>query len=225
MESNELHGCPTRTWLRKTAKHEAGHLLILWLLDRYAVACITTDEGGLTKALDEHDTKETPHQRILYAMAGMVLAGDFDLLSDLRQHATKPDYFDKYSDSHYVAEALPLIGGDPAFVLNQFHDIILRLGGRFRKAHRQVTKLLQKNRQITFDTIHGLFSQWDVEYGLEIRPKSDIVCRIIARAFRWPMPRGRFIGWDFKPLPVDYVAPARMGLMELAEQVKRQVAG
>jgi len=37
------------------------------------------------------------------------------------------------------------------------------------------------------------------------------------------MPRGKFIGWDFKPLPVGYVAPVRMGLMELAERVKGQL--
>lgn len=196
---------------------------MLWLLDHYAVACIITDEGGLTKALDEPGAKETPHQRMLYAMAGMVLAGDFDLLNDLRQHATEPDYFDKYSDSHYVAEALPHIGGDPAIVLSQFHDIILRLSSRFRKAHRQATKLLLEKQKIAFDTIHGLFSHWDTEYGLVSRPKSDLVCRMIARAFRWSMPRGRFIGWDFKPLPVGYVAPARMELMELAVRVKRQV--
>ena len=177
----------------------------------------------MTKALDEPDTKETPHQRILYAMAGMVLAGDFDLLSDLRKHATKPDYFDKFTDSHYATEALPLIGGDPAMVLNQFHYIILRLGSRFRNVHRQATTLLLGKRKIAFDTIHNLFSQWDVEYGLVSRPKSDIVCRIIARAFRWPMPRGRFIGWDFKPLPAGYVAPKRIGLMELAKIIRGKV--
>lgn len=37
---------------------------------------------------------ETPHQRILYAMSGIVLGGDYDLLSDLRQHVTEPDYFE-----------------------------------------------------------------------------------------------------------------------------------
>jgi hypothetical protein len=199
---------------------------MLWLLERYAVACIITDEGGLTKALDDKPgEKETPHQRILYAMSGMVLAGDFDLLSDLRKHATKPDYFDKFSDSHYAAKALPLIGGDPGVVLSIYQDIILRLGSRFSKAHRQATKLLLEKRKVAFDTIHSLFSQWDIEYGLVSRPKSDIVCRTIARAFRWPMPRGRFVGWDFKPLPVGFVAPARMGLIELAERVKGQVAG
>ena len=143
----------------------------------------------------------------------------------LRQHATEPGYLNPMSDSHHAAEALPLIGGDPACVLNQFHDIILRLGSRFRKAHRQATNLLLDTKQITFDTIHRLFSEWDVEYGLASRPKSDLVCRMIARSFRWRLPRGKHIGWDFKPLPAGYVAPKRMGLMELAERVKKQVAG
>ncbi|MGI5923155.1 MAG: hypothetical protein ACOX9E_04350 [Lentisphaeria bacterium] len=84
------------------------------------------------------------------------------------------------SDSYYAAEALPLIHGEPALVLNQYVHIILRLGNRFRKAHRQTTKLLLEKRVITFDTIHGLFGQWDVEYGLVSRPKSDIVCRMNA---------------------------------------------
>jgi hypothetical protein len=217
----ERHSLPTFKNLKTLARHEAGHLLMLWLLDRYAVACIITDEGGLTKALDDnHGEKETPHQHILYALAGMVLAGDFDLLSDLRQHATKPDDFDKFTDSHYASEALPLIGGDPMLVLSLYQDIILRLGSRFRKAHRQATKLLLEKHQIAFDTIHSLFSQWDAEYELDSRPKSDIVCRIIARAFHWPMPREKFIGWDFKPLPKDYMVPERMGLMELAKMVK-----
>jgi len=219
-----LHGIPSSVDTKMIARHEAGHLLMLWLLDRYAVACIITDTGGLTKALDDKSgEKETPHQRILYALGGMVLAGDFDLLSDLRIHATEPGYFNPISDSHYVAEALPHIGGDPAWVLNQFHDIILRLGSRFRKAHRQATKLLLEKREIAFDTIHDLFCQWDAEYGLVSRPKSDIVCRAIARAFRWPMPRGRFIEWDFKPLPTGYLAPARMGLMELAEIIRGKI--
>ena len=137
----------------------------------------------------------------------------------LRQHATEPGYLNPMSDSYYVAEALPLIIGVPALLLSQFQDIILRLGSRFNKAHRQATKLLLEKRKVAFDTIHSLFSQWDIEYGLVSRPKSDIVCRTIARAFRWPMPRGRFIGWDFKPLPEGFVAPARMGLIELAESI------
>ncbi|NLF61568.1 MAG: hypothetical protein GX574_10490 [Lentisphaerae bacterium] len=221
----ERHGIPAIADFTTTARHEAGHLLMLWLLDRQGVASGIADGCGLTKALDEPGAMETPHQRILYAMAGMVLGGDSDLLRDLRQHAMEPGYFDPMSDSHYVAEALPYIGGEPALVLRQFHDIILRLGSRFNKAHRQATKLLMEKRTIAFDAIHGLFSQWDVEYGLVSRPKSDIVCRMIARTFRWRLPRGRFIGWDFKPLPEGYEAPTRMGLMELVEMVKGQVAG
>ena len=143
----------------------------------------------------------------------------------LRQHATEPGYLNPMSDSYYVAEALPLIIGVPALLLSQFQDIILRLGSRFNKAHRQATKLLRETQAIAFDTIHELFSQWDVEFGLESRPKSDIVCRMIAKAFRWRLPRGKHIGWDFKPLPDGYVAPRRAGLRELMEMVQEQLQG
>ncbi|HRR42560.1 MAG TPA: hypothetical protein P5244_15110 [Syntrophales bacterium] len=209
--------------LTTTARHEAGHLLMLWLLDRQGFACGIADGCGMTKALDAPGEKETPHQHILYAMAGMVLSGDFDQLNDLRQHATGPDYFDRFTDSHYVAEALPHIGGDPSMVLSQFHDIILRLGSRFRKAHRLATMLLLEKREIAFDTLYSLFSEWDAAYGLVSRPKSDIVCRTIARAFRWRIPRGKFIGWDFKPLPEGYVTRKRKGMMEQVEMVQGQM--
>jgi len=110
-------------------------------------------------------------------------------------------------------------------VLSQFTDVILRLGNRFRKAHNQAARLLCERGVIAFDIIHGMFCQWDENYGLVDRPKSDLVCRSVTRTFRWHMPHGCLIGWDFKPLPEGYVAPARMGLAELAERVKGQVTG
>jgi len=91
-------------------------------------------------------------------------------------------------------------------VLSQFTDVILRLGNRFRKAHNQAARLLQKRGAIAFDTIHGMFCQWDADYDLVARPKSDLVCRAVARTFRWRMPRGKHVGWEFKPLPVGVVA-------------------
>jgi hypothetical protein len=112
--------------------------------------------------------------------------------------------------------------GDPAVVLSQFSDVILPMGNRFRKAHNQAARLLQERGAIAFDTIYGMFCQWDEDYGLVDRPKSDVVCRAVARTFRWRMPRGCLIGWDFKPLPEGFVAPGRMGLAELAEMVKEQ---
>jgi len=67
-----------------------------------------------------------------------------------------------------------------------------------------------------------MLCQWDVDYELVARPKSDLVCRAVARTFRWRMSRGQFIGWDFKPLPVGYVVPGQMGLIELSKRVKGQ---
>jgi len=39
------------------------------------------------------------------------------------------------------------------------------------------------------------------------------------------MPRGKFIGWDFKPLPEGYVVPRRAGLRELIEMDREQIQG
>lgn len=205
LDLSRSNNCSKNNTVRVTALHEAGHLLMLWLLNRYAIACEIVDGCGITKALDEPGEKETPHPRILYAMSGMVLAGDFELLSDLKRHAMEPDYFDPMSDSDYVVEALPHIDGEPVMVFSQFTDVILRLGNRFRKAHNQAARLLRERGAIAFDTIHGMFGQWDVDYDLMVRPKSDLVCRAVARTFRWRMPRGCLIGWDFKPLPKRYV--------------------
>ena len=103
---------------------------------------------------------------------------------------------------------------------NRNAAVILRLGNRFRKAHNQAARLLREKGAIAFDTTHGIFCQWDEDYDLVARPKSDLVCRTVARTFRWRMPCGCFVGWDFKPLPAGFVAPERMGLVELAERVK-----
>lgn len=120
MQERELHGIAADKSLLALASHEAGHLLMLWLLDRYAIACGIVDGCGITKSLDEPGEKETPHQRILYAMSGMVLAGEFELLGELRQHTSDTGYFYPMSDSHYVVGALPHIDGEPAVVLSQF---------------------------------------------------------------------------------------------------------
>jgi len=37
------------------------------------------------------------------------------------------------------------------------------------------------------------------------------------------MPRERFIGWDFKPLPEGFIAPAKLALQELAKRVKDEL--
>ena len=39
MQERELHGIAADKSLLALASHEAGHLLMLWLLDRYAIAC------------------------------------------------------------------------------------------------------------------------------------------------------------------------------------------
>jgi hypothetical protein len=208
--------------LNTLARHEAGHLLMLWLLDCNAAGCIIAEGGGLVMPVAEPGKHEMSHMRILRYMAGMVLADQHDVFNRLHQHATEPDYFTPLCDSHHIADALRGVNGDPNVRLNQYRDIILSLGSRFRKAHIQATKLILEQQIIVLDAIYELFGQWTAEYDQSIQPNSDVVCRAIARAFRWPMPRGKFIGWDFKPLPEGFVAPKRAELRELMERVREQ---
>ena len=55
-------------------------------------------------------------------------------------------------------------------------------------------RLASDMQVIVFDTICGMFRDWDVGCGLVDQPKSDVVCGAVARAFYWPTPRGPFIG-------------------------------
>lgn len=219
MSERELHGFAADKRLCALAHHEAGHLLMLWLLDRYALARGIVDGCGITKALDEPGVNETLYQHILHTLSGMILSGDWATFHALWLHAADPSYFDPMSDSHHVAKALVYLDADPTMVLSMYADVTLRLGNRFCKAHNQAARLLRARGAISFDTIHGMFCRWDEDYGLTVRPKSDVVCRAIAKEYRRRMPRERFIGWDFKPLPEGYAAPERMGLMALAKRV------
>ncbi len=67
-----------------------------------------------------------------------------------------------------------------------------------------------------------MFGKWDVEYGFDKRPKSDVVMRTLAREFDWKMPKCRWLGWDLKPLEKwEY---KRLTLTELAMKVKNDIS-
>ena len=52
----ERHGIPAIVDLTSLARHEAGHLLMLWLLACYA-ASVSADGCGVTQVLDEFAAK------------------------------------------------------------------------------------------------------------------------------------------------------------------------
>ena len=99
--TKELHGYGTRAWLRKVAKHEAGHALMLWLLDQYLAGVYICEDGGVTMQVAFPARKMThPSQHLLYTIAGMVMTYDHDVIDDLRAHVDTPDYFAKETDSY-----------------------------------------------------------------------------------------------------------------------------
>jgi hypothetical protein len=61
----------------------------------------------------------------------MILSSNVTSLHGLRLHATAADYFEPMSDSHYVAEVLPNINGEPAMALNPLLAVALQLGAAF----------------------------------------------------------------------------------------------
>lgn len=91
--TRELHGYGARAWLRKVAKHEAGHALMLWLLDQYLAGIYICENGGVTMRVAFPDRKMThPSQHLLYTIAGMVMTYDHDVQRlQTALHGRKPD--------------------------------------------------------------------------------------------------------------------------------------
>lgn len=114
----ELHGFGSRAWLRKVAKHEAGHALMLWLLDQYLTGIYITEEGGITVRLDFAGREmKLPSQHLLYTLAGMVFTYDIDIIDDLRAHIDTPDYFNPETDSYVATMLVKCFTGNPVSVL------------------------------------------------------------------------------------------------------------
>ncbi len=219
--TKELHGYGTRAWLRKVAKHEGGHALMLWLLDQYLAGIYICENGGVTMRVAFPDRKMThPSQHLLYTIAGMVMTYDHDVIDDLRAHVDTPEYFAKETDSYAAAMLVRCFKANPFGVL-LFHDAAaMRLRIRFRRQYNELLDMLFKdeNHTLDFKRLHELFGKWDREAGFDKRPKSDLVMRSLKRMFKWRTPRCKWLGWDLKPLDNWKYSPP--SLMDVALQVK-----
>ncbi len=79
--------------------------------------------------------------------------------------------------------------------------VVSRMRTRFGKAFNELVDcLLQNSHLLDFKQLHELFRKWDMEYGFNKRPKSDIVMRALAREYRWRIPKCRWLGWNMQPL-------------------------
>ena len=56
----ELHGCSPEKSLKKIVKHEAGHALALWLLDRHLGGVCVLEFGGVTVSINAAKPPQVP---------------------------------------------------------------------------------------------------------------------------------------------------------------------
>ncbi len=222
----ELHGMSLPGTVRDIARHEAAHLVMLWLLDRLVLASCITKDGGVTRQLKPQGEKtETALEHILHSLAGIIGERNAEVLDDLRTHVGDIEWFAKDTDSYHVAVGIAFFRKAPDVLLNGLSEMIWQLLTRFAKNHREATKLLLENNILDFMDIFDLFEKWDAMYFQGDRPKSDLVARYIFRMFGWRLSRKDWYGWDLKPLPPDWSPRPKHTLEEIAEMVRKELAG
>jgi len=202
----ERHSFPAFGNLKDTAKHEAGHFLLNWLLEREPGALLVMEGGGAT--IDAFPQNEYPHQRMLRMLAGIVFSDDFDALDKLVEHCSVPSMFDPLSDSYWVSKTalelakhwhMPIDD-----ILAGFTIVLDELRLEFGVAAGEIAQELVERKTIPQPDCEALYRQLDAQFGMDKRPpKSDIVCRIIAKNFEWEVSEGMVMGWDFKQLQED----------------------
>jgi len=208
--------------LRKTAKHEAGHTLLLWLLGRCVTGVLVNENGGLTRSGTIGEEEMLPSCLLLRALAGMVMSCEREVVFDLRDHVDDKEYFHKDSDSRFAAEIVSCFDTPPMLVFAYHIQALTRFRTRFRKPYNElVDLLLQGNHLVDFKQAYELFGRWDLEFGFDKRPKSDFVMRALAKELKWKVPKCKWLGWDLKPLASwEYKRPT---LIEVAIKIKEQM--
>lgn len=204
----QLKGRSARPSLSAGAKHEAGHALICWLMDIPLQQVSLNRHGGVTQVVPGFTPPNfSPLAFLLLMVSGMENSYDGEVDFELREHATEPDYFVENTDSQKVAMLLSAMKEyseelEPQVLLFRLGVAAYRLRQRFRKPFAEMVALLKAEPHcIVLEQLHDLYGKWDLEYGPDRRPKSDVVMRTIARACRWKqLPKCKWIGWDFEPL-------------------------
>ena len=196
---------------------------MLWLLDQYLVGIRITEYGGLTKRAQLDDMSVlSPSLNLLYVLGGMKMFSDHELLQDLQDHIENPDYFDPVTDSYDIARTIRCIKAQPLQTYLHHVAVVSRMRTRYSKAFNELVDCRwQDTHLLDFKQSYELFGKWDVEYGFDKRPKSDVVMRALARECKWRIPKCRWLGWDMKPLETwEYSPPT---LLELAMKIKRDM--
>lgn len=228
-EKTELKGFSKYTDnLRDVARHEAGHALMLWLLDQHLFGIFIRKEGGMTRRLEaEGNTMGMASHYILYILAGMIMEQRKEAVEELHEHADDSGCFDQRTDSYFVAKALENFEDPPLVVLSRHEAVIRRCRRRFARQFNELVDILlhRSEHALVFNQAYELFAKWDIMAGFDKRPKSDFVMRALAREFGWRLPRCKWIGWDMEPLPPDWEPRPKRTLEEIIKIVGKELAG
>ncbi len=164
-KQTELHGISPKVTRLGIARHEAAHLMMLWLLDRPALFCMADDKGGATKQLKAPDAhKETILEHVLDSIAGMIGEWAPEVIAELKEHIRDINWFFEESDSHHIALGISYLDGDPEVWLCGFIEVTHRLLVKFSRPHREVTKLLLQKDVLDAVMIYILFEKWEAIY-------------------------------------------------------------
>lgn len=223
-DSTPLRGFSRLDGIPRIAAHEAGHILLLWLFGRFPMVAVVLEKGGETRLLDLGEPPFVPLQCLLYAMAGMVCAGDRGLVDELMEHTGEPGYFDVHTDSAFASDTANAMQCPSRSALAIAERLLLRIKRRYAKPLAEIRACFLESaprHSLGFDRALELFARWDVEYGFTVRPKSDVLARMFARECRISVPRSGWLGWDWKPLKGwEYRLPSAR---ELAERTMEQM--
>ena len=219
-----LRGISPKTTLHLIARHEAAHLVMLWLMDRPVLGCMVSAEGGVTVQLpDEAGTKETQNEHILYALAGMIGEKNLEVREELREHVGELDYFDPNTDSYHVVQAISLLKGNPNAWLACYELAVGKLLEKFAKPHQEAAALLATKGMLHFKEIYEMFTRWDEAFFPDGKVKSDICARTVLRQLGMRLPRQGFFGWDLRPVPKGWQQPKPPSFPEIMRMVGKHL--
>lgn len=182
----EMPNCISSTPSREAlAKHEAGHLLIGWLLGRTpGGAAIVDGVGGVT--VDASPEPEYQHERLLRMLAGIVFEDDCQTLDQIVENCHTPEAFDEHSDAYWVCKtALELAGQWQMTVddiLAGFTGVMDDILQEYGAVAAEIADVLFERGAISPQDCIALYGEFDARFGMAGRsPKSAIVCRKITK--------------------------------------------
>lgn len=209
---------PSPPKIERVARHEAGHLVMLWVLEKPVLACTITEEGGLTKPFAKWATC-SPELKALYVIGGLVYGNNEKELQQLLQDQN-PEHYEEESDQHILA-TLSQKGVDLSSVLDTARKLLMTFC--LTPVCECYNTLIEK-RTLDFLTIRQMFDKFDNmgwtdddSHRLGEYSKSDIVMG------RLLMGQGqKTLGKNCIPWPEGHVA-AHPSIEELTDAAREEL--